>query len=175
MDWMKALGEELDHQIEEEEERTILSKEIFFQGLQQGRYRRILVLAGAGISVSAGIPDFRSESGIYSKEGSDMFDLQSFMNDPIRLHKFLSRCVPTLLAAQPTPMHRFLRWLSDRNLLLRIYTQNVDGLEIKAGIPEPKVFEIHGNLFKPATCLNCRNPLPEYLGMNLNFLPHALN
>ena len=35
--------------------------------------KKIVVLAGAGISVSCGIPDFRSENGIYSVRSYDVF------------------------------------------------------------------------------------------------------
>ena len=37
-------------------------------------------------------------------------------------------------AAQPTPFHRLLRALDDRGKLLRVYTQNIDALELKAGL-----------------------------------------
>jgi NAD-dependent SIR2 family protein deacetylase len=39
----------------------------FIENLKENKYQNIVVLTGAGISVSAGIPDFRSpHSGIYS-------------------------------------------------------------------------------------------------------------
>ena len=39
--------------------------------------KKILVLTGAGISVSCGIPDFRSRDGLYAKEGV-FLDLKIF-------------------------------------------------------------------------------------------------
>ena len=58
---------------------------------------------------------------------------------------------------QPTPSHDFVKHLSDRGLLLRNYTQNIDGLERKAGIPEENLIEAHGS-FDRAHCISreCR-------------------
>lgn len=59
---------------------------------------KVIVLSGAGISVSVGIPDFRSKDGIYAKlqkEGKydlddpqDMFDKEFFMRDPSCFYSF---------------------------------------------------------------------------------------
>lgn len=62
------------------------------------RSRKIIVLSGAGISVSCGIPDFRSKDGIYAtlqREGKfdlddpqDMFDKQYFLHNPSCFYSF---------------------------------------------------------------------------------------
>mmetsp|Transcript_14850 Transcript_14850/g.35997 ORF Transcript_14850/g.35997 Transcript_14850/m.35997 type:complete len:190 (+) Transcript_14850:613-1182(+) len=44
--------------------------------------------------------------------------------------------------------------LSDKGLLLRLYSQNIDGLEYLAGIPDDKLVECHGH-FRSATCIDC--------------------
>lgn len=55
----------------------------------------------------------------------------------------------------PTLTHSFLNLLSDKGLLLRLYTQNIDGLEFLAGIPEEKLVECHGH-FRTAACIDCK-------------------
>ena len=55
----------------------------------------------------------------------------------------------------PTMTHSFLKLLSDKGLLLRLYTQNIDGLEFLAGIPEEKLVECHGH-FRTAACIDCK-------------------
>ena len=50
--------------------------------------------------------------------------------------------------------HHFLKVLADKGLLLRIYTQNIDGLEFLAGIPDDKLVECHGH-FRSACCIDC--------------------
>ena len=45
-----------------------LSFEKLCEGLENGTYKKVIVMCGAGISTSAGIPDFRSPStGLYER------------------------------------------------------------------------------------------------------------
>ncbi len=50
-----------------------------------------------------------------------------------------------------------MKLLADKGLLLRIYSQNIDGLEFLAGIPEDKLVECHGH-FRTASCIDCKRP-----------------
>ncbi|KAA6368959.1 MAG: putative NAD-dependent deacetylase sirtuin-2, partial [Streblomastix strix] len=61
---------------------------------------------------------------------------------------------------QPTFTHKFLGLLQQRGFLKRIYTQNVDGLEAKAGLPLSSIIEVHGTL-RTSTCTNkdCLNQI----------------
>lgn len=54
----------------------------------------------------------------------------------------------------PSPSHRFLAMLEQKKLLLRVYTQNIDGLEEKAGVSSKKIVYAHGTL-STSTCLKC--------------------
>ncbi|KAH8111052.1 SIR2-domain-containing protein [Phellopilus nigrolimitatus] len=109
--------------------------------------RRIMVLTGAGISVSCGIPDFRSRNGLYSQ----LFcSAQYELDDPQQIKIYPSNFAPS-------PCHRFIKALERRNKLLRNYTQNIDTLEAKAGIR--RVLQCHGS-FATASCINCRERVP---------------
>ena len=125
---------------------------------------RVLVLAGAGISVSANIPDFRSEKGIYNtldtesmglSQPEELFDIHFFQHNPVPFFTFAK----SLLFGKekdkpiPTPTHRFVRRLEKERKLRRMYTQNIDGLESRAGIKH--VVYCHGSLTY-ATCLSCK-------------------
>ncbi|SPO22740.1 related to HST1 - silencing protein [Ustilago trichophora] len=119
--------------------------------------KRIMVLSGAGISVSCGIPDFRSKDGIYSQlqsEGKyelddpqDMFDKQYFLSNPAMFYSFAHRIFPSNF--MPSSAHRFIKLIEDRGQLLRNYSQNIDTLEQLAGIQ--KVLQCHGS-FASASC-----------------------
>ncbi|XP_063217308.1 NAD-dependent protein deacetylase sirtuin-1 [Bacillus rossius redtenbacheri] len=123
--------------------------------------RRIVVLTGAGVSVSCGIPDFRSRDGIYSRLAMDfpnlpdpqaMFDIQFFSHDPRPFFKFAREIYPGQF--KPSPCHRFIKLLEKQRKLLRNYTQNIDTLEQVAGIEN--VIECHGS-FATASCMQCRH------------------
>ncbi|XP_017772877.1 PREDICTED: NAD-dependent protein deacetylase sirtuin-1 isoform X1 [Nicrophorus vespilloides] len=123
--------------------------------------KKIIVLTGAGVSVSCGIPDFRSRDGIYSRLAIDfpdlpdpqaMFDISYFSQDPRPFYKFARDIYPGKF--QPSPCHRFIKLLEKHGKLLRNYTQNIDTLEKVADIE--RVIECHGS-FATATCTKCGN------------------
>ncbi|CAD6905248.1 unnamed protein product [Tilletia controversa] len=119
--------------------------------------RKVIVLSGAGISVSVGIPDFRSKDGIYAqlqREGkyhlddpTDMFDKRFFQQDPTCFYDFVHSLWPSEFT--PSPTHYFIKLLEERGQLLRDYTQNIDTLEHQAGIT--RVLPCHGS-FATASC-----------------------
>ncbi|KAG1750732.1 DHS-like NAD/FAD-binding domain-containing protein [Suillus lakei] len=109
--------------------------------------KRLVVVCGAGISVSAGIPDFRSETGLFQtlkrdnpKEaltsGRDLFDASVFNNEHTTsmFCQMIAQLSELSQAASPTPFHQALRLLDDRGRLLRVYTQNIDAIELKSGL-----------------------------------------
>eukprot|EP00697_Spironema_sp_BW2_P002246 gnl/Spiro4/13023_TR6904_c0_g2_i1.p1 gnl/Spiro4/13023_TR6904_c0_g2~~gnl/Spiro4/13023_TR6904_c0_g2_i1.p1 ORF type:complete len:587 (-),score=127.37 gnl/Spiro4/13023_TR6904_c0_g2_i1:34-1794(-) len=130
----------------------------FARRLASARPRSVIVMTGAGISVSAGIPDFRSPgSGIWTETGSSssVFDRASYLRDPSPFLDLARRCFLPIFDGQvvPTDSHRFILFLEQRGLLLRNYTQNIDMLEHKVGLPAKRVVEAHGS-FATAHCLN---------------------
>ncbi|PWN27598.1 SIR2-domain-containing protein [Jaminaea rosea] len=120
----------------------------------------IIVLSGAGISTSCGIPDFRSKDGIYARlqesgqydldDPQDMFDKELFLYSPSLFYSFAAEIYPSNFT--PSPSHKFIRLLETRRLLLRNYTQNIDTLESLAGIT--RVLACHGS-FATASCVTC--------------------
>ncbi|KAJ2008511.1 NAD-dependent deacetylase hst3 [Coemansia thaxteri] len=109
--------------------------------------RRVVVVTGAGISVNCGIPDFRSSTGLFQQiqaahgdvvaSGRDLFDasvvFRSAQTAKVFYH-WMTHLRQQCAGAQPGVVHRFIRQLADRGALLRSYTQNIDGLERKAGL-----------------------------------------
>ena len=110
----------------------------------------IIILTGAGVSVSCGIPDFRSRDGVYARLAVDfpdlpdpqaMFDIQYFKKDPRPFFKFAREIYPGQF--QPSPCHKFIKCVESSGKLLRNYTQNIDTLEQVAGINN--VIQCHGS------------------------------
>jgi len=133
----------------------------------EGR-KKVLVLAGAGISVSCGIPDFRSkDKGLYSTLDfqelglscpEDLFDFDFFQDDPRPFYKFSKSLYFPLgdgIRVEPSDSHRFLALLETKKQLLRVYTQNIDGLEEIAGVPSKRMVYAHGSL-QWASCSKCK-------------------
>lgn len=123
----------------------------------------VLVLSGAGVSVSCGIPDFRSSDGIYSRLKQDfdlpspesMFDLGYFRKDSTPFFRFAKEIWPS--THKPSPSHHFIALLESHGKLLRNYSQNIDDLEHMVGIQ--RVIQCHGS-FATASCLTCHRTVP---------------
>ncbi|KAL0578495.1 NAD-dependent deacetylase hst3 [Marasmius crinis-equi] len=114
--------------------------------LSVAKCKKIVVVTGAGISCSSGIPDFRSSDGLYALvkqqypdvvlKGRDLFDASLF-RDPAStalFYTFISKLKRSVDTASPTPTHHFIKTLDTKKKLLRSYTQNIDGLEDRAGL-----------------------------------------
>lgn len=144
--------------------------------------RSIIAAVGAGISVSCGIPDFRSEkiglytSGRHVEDGIPsaelFFDFEYFQLDPAPFY----RVAKSLIEIDPLPSktHDFLSWLEKLGKIRRIYTQNIDGLEHAAGCRN--VVQCHGTMEtlhcmkckKKETLANCKQDI-----IDLNSVPHC--
>lgn len=133
-----------------------------FDNLRSGikNCRRILVVIGAGVSTSSGVPDFRSPGGIYQQASSlllvddpeEVFHISQFVYDPKPFFSLLKRFLVAIQDANPTPTHKFLALLETKGILTRIISMNIDGLEKKAGLSQ--VLFCHGTL-ETAACLKC--------------------
>ena len=131
------------------------------------RRRGVVVLVGAGASVSAGIPDFRTPGvGLYANAHrygelptpEAIFSLDFFRQNPRPFYRLARELLPG--ARAPTPLHYLLRLLDERGLLSRVYTQNIDGLERLAGVDPERLVEAHGGVAQ-STCLRCRRAYDE--------------
>ncbi len=118
--------------------------------------RRVVVFTGAGISTESGIPDFRGPGGIWERFDPDEFTYQKFITDPESRRKHWQMlCEGGLTTkAKPNPAHYAIAELDKLGKLDCVVTQNVDNLHQKAGVPDDKVFELHGNM-QWAICLSC--------------------
>lgn len=126
--------------------------------------QNVVVLSGAGVSVSCGIPDFRSTGGVYDtvlnryglSDPQAIFDLTEFRLDPTLFYSFAKDIMPSE-SIKPSLTHYFIAELDRRGKLLRNYSQNIDGLEHRAGITPGRVVLCHGS-FLTATCMlaSCR-------------------
>nr|5OL0_A Chain A, Putative silent information regulator 2,Putative silent information regulator 2 [Leishmania infantum]5OL0_B Chain B, Putative silent information regulator 2,Putative silent information regulator 2 [Leishmania infantum] len=133
--------------------------------IREKNVRRILVLVGAGASVAAGIPDFRSpDTGIYANLGkynledpTDAFSLTLLREKPEIFYSIARELNLWPGHFQPTAVHHFIRLLQDEGRLLRCCTQNIDGLEKAAGVSPELLVEAHGS-FAAAACIECHTP-----------------
>lgn len=109
----------------------------------------IVFFGGAGVSTESGIPDFRSENGIYNMKfeypPEYMLSHEFFVSHPAEFFDFY-RNMMLAKDVLPNPAHYALAELERRGKLKAVITQNIDGLHQKAG--SKTVYELHGTTLK---------------------------
>lgn len=125
--------------------------------------KKTIVFTGAGVSTESGIPDFRSPGGIWSKYDPEDFTIQRFLNSLDTRKSFwkVSAEGELLMEAEPNPAHYAIAELHQLSKLDCVITQNIDNLHQKAGVPEDRVLELHGNM-QWVVCLGCRSRFPLF-------------
>ena len=119
--------------------------------------RKICVFTGAGISCPSGIPDFRSEKGLYQQESG-----LSFSPEEIISRSFFDRYPEEFFRfykskmlypqARPNPAHQYFARLEKQGKQVTVVTQNIDGLHQDAG--SSRVLELHGSV-RRNYCMKC--------------------
>lgn len=130
--------------------------------IKSGEVKKVVFAVGAGISVSAGISDFRTPgTGLYDNlqqynlpSPEAIFSIDYFQDRPEAFYT-LAKEMWAANDFKPTPAHYLMKLFHEKDMLKRVLTQNIDSLEAKAGIPKKLVVAAHGN-FDAATCIETR-------------------
>ncbi len=117
--------------------------------------KRIVFFGGAGVSTESGIPDFRSQDGLYNQK-------YDYPPEQIVSHTFFTRKTEEFYRfyrdrmifpnAKPNAAHKKLAELEAAGKLHAVITQNIDGLHQAAG--SKNVIELHGSVHRNY-CMNC--------------------
>jgi NAD-dependent SIR2 family protein deacetylase len=121
------------------------------------RHSRLVVLTGAGVSTSSGIPDYRDEQGEWKR--ARPVEFRPFMTRLETRQRYWARSTvgwPVIAQAQPNDAHRALAQLEELGFVELLITQNVDGLHTAAG--SRNVIDLHGRL-DVVRCMKCAHSM----------------
>ncbi len=117
--------------------------------------KRVVFFGGAGVSTESGIPDFRSEDGLYRQKyrfsPEQILSHTFFVQNPEEFFEFY-RDKMIYLDAKPNAAHQKLAQWEKAGKISAVITQNIDGLHQMAG--SKHVLELHGSIHRN-TCMNC--------------------
>ena len=119
------------------------------------RYDNIVFFGGAGVSTESGIPDFRSQDGLYNQKydypPETILSHTFFMRKPEEFYRFY-RDKMLCDTAKPNPAHLKLAEMEKAGRLRAVVTQNIDNLHQMAG--SRTVYELHGSVYRNY-CMKC--------------------
>ncbi|HOQ32133.1 MAG TPA: NAD-dependent deacylase [Candidatus Hydrogenedens sp.] len=123
--------------------------------------KNVVAVTGAGISVESGIPDFRSEGGLWSRFPPEEYaTYEAFLDNPDKVWELFYEIGDTIAKAKPNPAHIALARLEELGHLVAVITQNIDNLHYSAG--SKTVVEYHGNA-QMLSCTACWRKRPMSL------------
>ncbi|KAK8132265.1 sir2 family domain-containing protein [Apiospora kogelbergensis] len=111
------------------------------------------------------VPDFRSpKTGLYHNlarlklpHAEAVFDIDYFRENPYPFYMLAKELYPGRF--HPTISHAFIGLLAKRGKLRMLFTQNIDCLERRAGVPDHLIVEAHGS-FATQRCIDCKTEFP---------------
>jgi NAD-dependent deacetylase len=119
--------------------------------------QKIVFFGGAGVSTESGIPDFRSEDGLYQakvkygRSPESLISHTAFMRETELFYDYYKNNM-LYANALPNNAHKALAKLEADGKLTAVVTQNIDGLHQLAG--SKTVYELHGSIHRN-TCMSC--------------------
>lgn len=122
----------------------------------------IVFLGGAGVSTESGIPDFRSETGLFTSRNAygrlpeEMLHIRTLLDSPEEFFAYY-RANMLYPQAMPNDAHRALAELERMGKLTAVVTQNIDNLHQAAG--SQRVLELHGSVYRNY-CVGCGKKYP---------------
>ena len=120
-----------------------------------GSSSHIVGFTGAGVSTESGIPDYRSQGGIWDRFQPITFqEFISVENKRILYRQRKWEMWPSIASALPGPGHRFFASLDAAGSLDGVITQNIDGLHERSGLPSDRIVNLHGSALT-TSCLEC--------------------
>ena len=124
----------------------------------------IVFFGGAGVSTESGIPDFRSQDGLYHQKykypPETIVSHDFYVNQPNDFFDFYKDKM-IALDAKPNAAHKVLAKLESLGKVKAVVTQNIDGLHYAAG--SKTVYELHGSVHRNY-CEKCGKFYPvEYI------------
>lgn len=138
---------------EKKGEKKMKSIQLLQQYIKEAHY--IVFLDGAGVSTESGIPDFRSQNGLYKiaypYPPETILSHTFFERNPSIFFSFYKEKM-NFIDKKPNIVHNYLAKLEKQGKLKAIITQNIDGLHAKAGCKN--ILELHGSIYQNH-CLKC--------------------
>ena len=137
------------------------------------RSRRIVFFGGAGVSTESGVPDFRSQDGLYRQKYAyppeTILSHSFFLAHTEEFFKFYREKM-LFPDVQPNAAHKKLAQWEEEGRLSAVITQNIDGLHQKAG--SRRVLELHGSVWRNH-CMQCGKSYPLESILNGTGIPRC--